>query len=376
VEATSKASFYGWYRNTFLQRLLPVSKGSLASQRFWDHMGYLDGPTIAKIEEALTQRLIEHFKIDLRTLLLDATNFETFIDTQTPSDLAQRGHAKSKRADLRIIGLALMVSADFQIPLLSHLYPGNQNDAAMFRNFSETLVNRYRQFADQCDLITLVFDGGNTSQENIQRIDQSDYHFITSLTLTHHQDLLQVPLRRFRSFADPRLKGVRAYRTTKEIWGQTRTVVITRSPNLLNGQIAGIKTALRKKQAELKELQQKLLQSQEPKAKGKGYTRESLKKKLESLISGQYLPGILKTEIQETPGHLDFSFGIDAPAWESLMRVRLGKRLLCTDNQSWTTEEIILGSRAQSHIEQAFRQMKDPHWVSFSPSLQTVINLW
>jgi len=368
VEATSKASFYGWYRKTFLKRLLPVSKGSLASQRFWDHMGYLDGPTIAKIEEALTQRLIAHFKIDLRTLLLDATNFDTFIDTQTPSDLAQRGHAKSKRADLRIIGLALMVSTDFQIPLLSHLYPGNQNDAAMFRNFSETLVNRYRQFADQCDLITLVFDGGNTSQENIQRIDQSDYHFITSLTLTHHQDLLQVPLRRFRSFADPRLKGVRAYRTTKEIWGQTRTVVITRSPHLLNGQIAGIKTALRKKQTELKELHQKLLQSQEPKAKGKGYTRESLKKKLESIVSGQYLPGILKTEIQETRGQLDFSFGIDAPAWESLKRVRLGKRILCTDNHSWTTEEIILGSRAQSHIEQAFRQMKDPHWVSFSPS--------
>jgi hypothetical protein len=86
------------------------------------------------------------------------------------------------------------------------------------------------------------------------------------------------------------------------------------------------------------------------------------------MVSGQYLPGILKTEIQETPGHLDFSFRIDVPAWESLQRIRLGKRILCTDNHSWTTEEIILGSRAQSHIEQAFRQMKDPPWVSFSPS--------
>jgi transposase len=368
VEATSKASFYGWYRKTFLQRLLPVSKGALASQRFWDHMGYLDGPTIAKIEEALTQRLITHFQIDLRTLLLDATNFDTFIDTQTPSHLAQRGHAKSKRADLRIIGLALLVSADFHIPLLSHLYPGNQNDTTMFRNFSETLVHRYRQFADQCDRITLVFDGGNTSQENIQRLDQSDYHFITSLTLTHHSDLLQVPLRRFRSFADPRLKGVRAYRTTKEIWGQTRTVVITRSPNLLNGQIAGIKAALRKKMAALKELHQKLRRSQQAKAKGKGYTRDSLEKKLTPFVAGQYLSEILKIEIQEAQGQLDFTFTIDAQAWENLKRIRLGKRILCTDNHSWTTEEIILGSRAQSHIEQAFRQMKDPHWVSFAPS--------
>ena len=34
----------------------------------------------------------------------------------------------------------------------------------------------------------------------------------------------------------------------------------------------------------------------------------------------------------------------------------------------WSTEEIILGSRAQSHVEDAFKQMKDPHWVSFSPA--------
>ena len=34
VAASSKASLYQWYRNTVLYRLLPVSKGSLASQRF------------------------------------------------------------------------------------------------------------------------------------------------------------------------------------------------------------------------------------------------------------------------------------------------------------------------------------------------------
>jgi len=366
--ATSKASFYEWYRKTVLHRLLPVSKAHLTSQRFWDHMGYLEAPSIAKIEEALAQRLIEHFHVDLRTLLFDATNFDTFIDTQTPSDLAQRGHAKSKRTDLRIIGLALLVSTDFHVPLLSHLYPGNQNDTTLFDSVTESLLHRYRQFTIECNRITLVFDGGNTSRENILKIDQSDYHFITSLTRTHHPDLLQVPLRHFRSFSDPRLKGIRAYRTQKEVWGQTRTVVITRSQNLLNGQIAGIKTALRKKRSELQELRQKLRKSQQPKARGKGYTRTSLQKKLDAIGSGQYTSEILKTEIYGTEGPVDFTFWIDAPAFDHLKRLRLGKRILCTDNHDWTTEEIILGSRAQSHIENAFKQMKDPHWVSFSPA--------
>ncbi len=368
VASTSKSSLYDWYRKTILQRLLPTSKRSLTSQRFWDHMEYLDEETIAKIEEQFTGRLVEHFNVDLKTLLFDATNFDTFIDTQTLSELAQRGHAKSKRKDLRIIGLALLVSTDFHVPLLSHVYPGNQNDAAMFATVTESLVARYRQFAKQCEHVTLVFDGGNTSKENMQEIDDSAYHFITSLTVTHHKDLLDVPLRKFQSFSDPRLKGTTAYRTEKEVWGQKRSVVVTRSEKLLAGQIAGIKTALRKKRVALQELRTKLRRSQQPKARGKGYTRESLKKRLESITSGQYVSDILKTETIESDGRLDFLFWTDAAAFERLKRSRLGKRILCTDNHKWSTEEIILGSRAQYHVEDAFKQMKNPHWVSFSPA--------
>ena len=368
VAATSKASLYDWYRNTVLHRLLPTSKRSLASQRFWDHMSCLDEETIAAIEEEITQKLIEHFKIDLRTLLFDATNFDTYIDTRTLSELAQRGHAKSKRKDLRIVGLALLVSMDFHMPLLSHVYAGNENDAAMFSSITDSLVARYRQFAKECEHITLVFDGGNTSGDNMEEIDDSGYHFITSLTVTHHKDLLGVPLGRFEQFSDPRLEGTTAYRTQKEIWGKQRTVVITRSEKLLAGQMAGIHSSLRKKRAALRQLRAKVLRSQKPGARGKGYTAESLQKKLDCITSGQYVSEILKTKIKKSKRRLDFTFWTDMEAFRRLQRTRLGKRILCTDNHDWSTEQIILGSRAQSKVEDAFKQMKDPHWVSFSPS--------
>ncbi len=367
VAATSKSSFYDWYRQTVLHRLLPTSKRSLSSQRFWDHMSYLDETTIAAIEDELAGRLIEHFKIDLRTLLFDATNFDTYIDTQTECALAQRGHAKSKRKDLRILGLALLVSMDFHVPLFSHLYPGNQNDAAMFGSVTDSLVARYRRFARECEEITLVFDGGNTSADNMEAVDKSDYHFITSLTLTHHKDLLAVPLRKFESFADPRLERTRAYRSRKKIWGQDRTVVVTRSEKLLRGQMAGITSSLRKKRTALRQLRVKLHRSQRPGARGKGYTPESLQKRIESITSGQYVRDILKTKISKSKRRLDFTFRTDLKAFGELQRNRLGKRILCTDNHQWSTEQIILGSRAQSHVEAAFKQMKDPHWVSFSP---------
>lgn len=368
VGATSKSSLYNWYRKTALLRLLPTSKRLLASQRFWDHMSFLDEKTIAAIEEEFTKRLVQHFNVDLQTLLFDATNFDTFIDTQTDSHLPQRGRAKSKRNDLRIIGLALLVSRDFHVPLLSHLYPGNQNDSTMFRSVIETLVARYRQFSKECQEITLVFDGGNTSNDNMEEINKSDYHFITSLTVTNHKDLLEVPLNQFRSFSEPRLKGTTAYRAKKEIWGDERTVVVTRSEKLLTGQVAGITRALRKKRAALEQLGAKLRHSQKPGARGKGYTRESLQKQLDTITSGQYIPEILKTNIVNSERHLGFTFCTDARALQKLIRTRLGKRILCTDNNNWSTEEIILGSRAQHHAEDAFKQMKNPHWVRFSPT--------
>ena len=368
VAAGSKASLYKWYCGTILRRLMPTSQSSLASQRFWDHMDCFSEQNIADIEAELTGKIIRDFHIDLRTLIFDATNFDTFIDTQTSSELAQRGHAKSKRTDLRIVGLALLVSTDFHVPLLSQLYPGNQNDSVMFRSVTETLVARYRQLADECQDITLVFDGGNTSSENMQEVDRGPYHFITSLTLTHHKDLLKVRPNRFGDFSEPRLKGTTAYRTTKEIWGKKRTVVVTRSEELLAGQIAGINAALRKKRKALHQLKAKVRRSRQPGARGKGYSRESLQKRLDSIVSGQYLSRILHTKITDTQGQLDFTFWTDSAAYERLKRTRLGKRVLCTDKDEWSTEEIILGSRAQYHVENAFKQMKDPHWVSFSPA--------
>jgi transposase len=142
VAASSKASLYEWYRTTVLRRLLPTSMRSLSSRRFWDHMSSMTADQIQAIEQRLARQVIERYHIDLKMLIFDATNFDTFIDSRTVSELARRGHAKSKRKDLRIRGLALLVSTDSHIPLLSYAYPGNQNDAAMFSDLAETLIDR------------------------------------------------------------------------------------------------------------------------------------------------------------------------------------------------------------------------------------------
>ena len=364
---TSKSKLASWYRDTILTRLLPLRPAALRSQRFWDHMNYLDESTLAQIEDDITRRVVEGLNVDLRALFFDTTNFDTFLSSDNRGELAQRGHAKSKRTDLRIVGLALLVSWDFHIPLFSKVYQGNQNDSVTFSQVLDDLVARYQMFKEKCQRITLVFDKGNNSEENIQALDGSPYHFIGSLVPTQHQDLLDIPLERFRYVKGPLFEGVRVYHTEKEVFGQKRTIVITRSRALLQGQVRGIRQHLAKKLKALRELQNRVARSHEPGWKGKPYTDESIQKNLDKIISGQYVVDFLWGKVTHKHGRLGIEFGTDDEAYNKLKKRVLGKRILFTDHQDLTDEEIIFGYRGQHHVERAFKDMKNPYFISFSP---------
>jgi transposase len=367
VATTSKARFAEWYRKTLLPRLCPLPSKLLAGQRFWDAMGHVSLDAIRAVEAELSHRIVEDFHLDLRTLCFDCTNFDTYIDSTNPAELPQRGHAKSKRADLRIVGLALMVSVDGMIPLFSETYPGNQADPVTFRSVTDELVARYRLLAKETEHVTLVFDKGNNSEENLASILESPYHVVGSLVPSQHQDLLEIPLKEFSGLDDPRLKGVLAHRTRKKVFGREWTIVVTRSEALLAGQLRGIAQHLRKRKQQFMELRRKLRASQKPGAKGKGYTRESLEKHAKKLCQGQYLKDLLEVEVREEEGKLTIFFRKKPWVMDRLIRKVLGKRILFTDNEDWTTEEIVLGYRSQHHVEAAFRQMKDRFFVSFEP---------
>jgi transposase len=367
LSPASKRKLAAWYQDTILVRLLPLRAAALRSQRFWDHMNYLDEAILAKIENDITRRLVEGLDVDLRALFYDTTNFDTFLSSDNPGQLAQRGHAKSKRTDLRIVGLALLVSWDFHIPLFSKAYEGNQNDSVTFSRVLDDLVARYQMFKEKCQSITLVFDKGNNSEDNVRALDGSPYHFIGSLVPTQHQDLLDIPLERFHYLRDPLFEGVRVHRTEKEVFGQQRTIVITRSRALFQGQLRGIRQHLSKKLRALADLEKRVTRSHEPGWKGKPYSEESIQKNLDTIISGQYVRDFLRGKVIRKKEGLGIKFEIDKEAYNELKKRVLGKRILFTDREDLTNEEIIFGYRGQHHVERAFRDMKDPYFINFSP---------
>jgi transposase len=61
------------------------------------------------------------------------------------------------------------------------------------------------------------------------------------------------------------------------------------------------------------------------------------------------------------------SFNTGQKARRRLENRLFGKRILFTNREDWTTAEVVAAYRSQSEVEAGFRQMKDPHVVSFSP---------
>jgi transposase len=367
VAPTSKLQFADWYRQTLLTRLLPADPAWLSSQNFWNHMDRVTADHITAFEQQMSRRLIERLQLDLRALVYDGTNFFTYINTRTPAALPQRGHNKQKRGDLRQVSLGLLVSTDFHIPLLHWVYAGNVADRVEFRSVTEELAVHYRELAQACEHITLVFDKGNNSEKAFDTLAASPFHFVGSLVPSQHADLLAVPRRRFRALPNPRLDGVEVHRTAKKVFGRSHTVVVTFNQNLLDGQMQGLTANLNKARGKLRELQQQLRRWREGRLKGKRPTLPGVQNQVRSICSAQHLKSILKAEVKEVRRGLELTFSTDQSALDRLCRVQLGKTILFTDNADWSDEEIVLAYRSQYHIEDAFKQMKNPHFLHWSP---------
>ena len=126
---------------------------------------------LARIEEKLALAACARFGLDTSSVALDMTNFATFIDTgNARAPIAQRGKAKQKRADLRLVGLGLVVTRDGGVPLLSHAYPGNKPDVTQFPEMITTLAARHAALAAAAGQdgteMTVVFDAGQNSEAN------------------------------------------------------------------------------------------------------------------------------------------------------------------------------------------------------------------
>ena len=376
ISPSSKRKLGDWFETSALYHWIPVAKPSLlASQRFWDHMDRLDQDTIRAIEAEITERMVNKFHLDLRCLIYDTTNFITWIDTMSEAELAQRGHSKEKRYDLKIVGLSLMLTTDFQIPLFHQIYPGNRTDSTQFGSVTDELVQRYKRLAGACNDVTLIYDKGNNSGPNQKAIDDGPFHFVGSLKSSEAPELLEVPQSDYTLLKGGDLAGTSAYRVQREVFGAKRTVVVTYNEALYLGQLQGHLLRLRKMTESLKELATSLVRraeqvAQKKKFRGKPPTVDSVEQQVRGIVdkAGNPYKQWVKTTVEaDDNGVPQLLYQVDHAAMDAFNVRHLGKNILFTDRDDWSSEDIVRAYRSQWHVEAAFREMKNPHFLSWEP---------
>jgi transposase len=370
VAPCSKLAFADWWKTTAADRYTKIPASALDHRRFWDAMHAVSLEQLEQASERIAARIIEVSGADVSSVALDMTNFATFIATANGrAPIAQRGKAKQKRSDLRLVGLGLVVTRDGGIPLTWHAYPGDKPDVTQFPDMIDQLKIRYEavcaaagRSAQAADM-TVVFDAGQNSEANFAHFAKTRLHYIGSVPASDCPDLTDLPASRRTVVDTERFGGLTAYDTRREVYGAERRAILTHSPELHDAQAAGFTgTTLAKAGKKLDELAATL-------ARGKTRRpRDKVRAEIEKITAKPWVRRVIRWHLTgDQPKDLRLTWTIDPDARAELEDEIFGKHVLITDHDDWPVPEVVAGYRSQSEAEFGFRQLKDRHVVSFSP---------
>lgn len=371
VAPCSKAAFGKWWQSTAADRFTKIPAAALDHRRFWDAMHSVDAEHLERISHAIALRLVEVSGVDISSVALDMTNFATFIASANDrAPIAQRGKAKQKRSDLRLVGLGLVVTRDGGLPLTWHAYPGDRPDVTQFPEMLGVLRRRYEaivaargQAVGPSTDMTVVFDAGQNSEDNFAHLAESGLHYIGSVPASDCPELVALPSSVRRIVDSERFGGLTAFDTRRDVYGAERRAILTHSPELHESQAAGFEhTTLAKAARRLDELAGTLSRGRARRS------RDQVEAEIERICAKPWVRRVVTWELHGSePKELRLHWAIEAEARSALEEELFGKHVLITDHDDWPVPEVVAGYRSQSEAESSFRQMKDPQVVSFSP---------
>ena len=366
----SKLRFAEWWATTAAPRFTKIPATVLDHRRFWDAMHAATLEQLEAAGQAITLRAVQASGLDCSSVALDMTNFATFIDTQNKrAPVAQRGKAKQKRADLRLVGLGLVVTRDGGIPLTWHTYPGDKPDVTQFPDMITQLLARYQAVCGRSGVaaeaagMTVVFDAGQNSEANFAHLAAAGLSWIGSVPASDCPDLLALPASA-RSIVDTdRFGQLTACDTRRQAYGAGRRAILTHSPELHQAQAAGFGgTTLAKAGKKLDEMAATLARGRTRRP------RDKVEAEITAITARPWVRRVITWQLTgDQPRDFRLTWQVDAAARTALEEEIFGKHVLITGHDDWPAAEVIAGYRSQSEAESAFRQMKDTHVVSFSP---------
>ena len=367
-----KTAVADWYRDSVLADLWGFSPRHFSSQAFWDHFDAIH------VAEALTQppadeleraqlALLEAFRsrdlVSQRVLAYDTTNFHTWIaTTNTRNRLAQRGHSKQKRHDLRQVGLSYALDGAHGLSLCHHVYPGNVSD----RDELPACLERITRLLDGASIpresVTLVLDKGSAALANTLQLQASGLGWIAALPWDQAPAALRSrPLGQLEPLGgDEPGVSVAAERTL--VHGAEYLGVVRHSEGFAAEQFQSVGTSLAKATRSLRELAREISRPQDR------HTERGLRNRIGRWLRPNYVGQVLSYELgRGAERSWDLQFRVDTDTLHGLLAERFGRTTLVTNRLDWTAAQVARAYSGQQHVERVFRGLKGGDWLGWGP---------
>ena len=292
----------------------------------------------------------------------DTTNFYTYIaSNNTRNDLAQRGHNKQGRHNLRQVGLSYVLDGDNGLSLCHHVYRGNVADGEEFSVSLARMLSMLDRTQMARDTVTLVFDKGSAALANTVQLQEAGVGWISALPWNQAPAAFRERAVEQLTAASSAQPGVRVAAEKLLVHGQEYLCVLKYSASFAGEQLHSLTTSLSKV---LQALRRLALDLNKPHARWK---ENQIRSKIKRWLSGQFLEELIRYQLESHEGQWRLQFDFDTVAWQRLIEHRLGRTVLLTNRMDWTAEQVALGYSGQQDIERVFRGLKDGDWLGWGP---------
>ena len=371
VALNSKSRVQKWFDKTALSRFFPDISESLTTQNILNQMGYLDQEIIRCVETVICKKLYSEFGIKSDCFLFDPTNFFTYIREYKKNTIAQRGHNKKKRNELRQVCVSLLVTrGDCNLPLLHETYEGNVPDAEHFKLVLFLMERRFKAIGLELSRVTLVFDKGNNSEDAYKFLDSKNIHFVSSIrpSMNISKPLLDAPLSQYEElWTKKNGRKVLGYRTITSAYlgkGKNNALIATFDEDTFALQEHDLDKKISKAILKLEDFIKNQLNTKpqwmDPKKVGVKINRDILNtKKLRSIV-------VFSVNKKANGTGLEISWNVDATARETSTK-NLGKSIIFSNRNEWSMLEIVKTYRDQIKVENQFKELNKRDRISVNP---------
>ncbi|MFC1835067.1 IS1634 family transposase [Thermodesulfobacteriota bacterium] len=367
--ATSKNKMSRWLAKTILPELLSVDPSKFTCKNFWyaadsilsekefrearDETGLQDGPMMAlredrytAIEKDLCRRIDGLMGLSPSAICYDTTNFYTYIEEPTRSELANTCRSKASKHHLKHVGLLMAVEKSHGVPLVSQIYSANRHDSRVFASILADLVILLKSLCGSDSDLVVVLDKGNNSENNFATMDGA-ISWVGSLVPSHHGELIDLDLCQY----DGTWNDYRYYRCTKRVMGVDCSLVLTYNP-----------ATKRKQQHSLNRGIEKLKRDMRAKWAGYKTAHSTLTPGLLSMKQKSRYGSCLECSVEH--GRLNFQENTDEI---HKREKRFGKSVIFSNMLEAEAGFLIDTYHEKNIIEDDFRLLKDNAIIRFHP---------